>query len=157
AIATIDLDGDTTKGTAKYVSDLRGAVSALARDDCPWSLWISLSKKSPTKKSEAAAIPVQAAASRYDRHTGFHADIRGHIEGIFGIVGKALPRFQAITTERGLIDYNDMDQLALRALDFPVVAERLEDELALLLVDEFQDPNPTQLGLFMKLARLARE
>ena len=157
AIATIDLDADTTKGTAKYVGELRGAVAELARDDCPWSLWISLSKKSPTKKSEAAAIPVQAAASRYDRHAGFHADVRGYVEGVFGIAGEALARFQAIKTERGLIDYNDMEQLALRALDEPAVAERLEDELELLLVDEFQDTNPMQLGLFMKLARFARE
>ena len=157
AIATVNLNTDTTKGTANYVSDLRGAVAEFARDDCPWSLWISLSKKSPTKKSEAAAIPVQAAASRYDRHSGFHADIRAYVKGVFGIAGEALARFQAIKTERGLIDYADMEQLTLRALDDPTIAERLKDELELLLVDEFQDTNPMQLGLFMKLARFARE
>lgn len=157
AVATIDLEVDTTKGSASYVRDLRAAVAELGRDDCPWSLWISLSKKSPTKKSESAAIPVQTAASRYDRHSGLHADVRGYVEGVFAIAGEALARFQDIKTERGLIDYNDMEQLALRAVDEPAVAERLEDELELLLVDEFQDTNPMQLGLFMKLARFARE
>ena len=76
---------------------------------------------------------------------------------MFAIAGEALSRFQAIKTERGLIDYEDMEQLALRALDEPAVAERLDDELELLLVDEFQDTNPMQLALFMKLARFARE
>ena len=157
AIASIDLVSDTTKGTAEYVGTLRGAVATLRHDECPWTLWIGLSKKSPTKKSQAAAIPVQAAASCYDRHAGFHADIRDYVEGVFAIAGEALARFQTIKTERGLIDYEDMEQLALRALDEPAVTERLDDELELLLVDEFQDTNPMQLALFMKLARFARE
>ncbi len=157
AIATIDLEVDTTKGSGKYVAELRTALPDLAREDCSWARWISLSKKKPTKKSEAAAMPVQAAAARYDCHAGFHTDIRGYIEGVFSIAGASLARFQAIKTERGLIDYNDMEQLALRAFDEPAVAERLGDELELLLVDEFQDTNPMQLGLFMKLARFARE
>lgn len=157
AIENIDLNADTTKVTARYVSDLRSAAAELESDDCRWPLWVSLRKKSPSVRNAAAAIPVQAAASRYDRHEEFHADIRGYIEGIFRIAGDALARFQAIKTERGLIDYNDMEQLALRALDEPSVVERLEDELELLLVDEFQDTNPMQLGLFMKLARFARK
>ena len=157
ALASIDLESDTTKGTATYVGALRDAVAVLGRDECPWTLWIGLSKKAPTRKSEAAAVPVQVAASCYDRHAGFHADIRAYVEGVFAIAGEALARFQAIKTERGLIDYEDMEQLALCALDEPGVAERLGDELELLLVDEFQDTNPMQLALFMKLARFARD
>ena len=156
AIANIDLQADTTIGTARYVDELQSTGSALGRDNCPWRLWISLSKKSPTKKSQAAAIPVRAAASRYDRHPGFHADVCSYVEGVFGIAGETLDRFQAVKSERGLIDYSDMEQLALHALDDPAVAERLHDELELLLVDEFQDTNPLQLGLFMKLASFAR-
>ena len=76
---------------------------------------------------------------------------------MFAIAGEAVARFQSIKTERGLIDYEDMEQPALRALDVPAVAERLDDELELLLVDEFQDTNPMQLALFMKLARFARK
>ena len=157
AISSMDLESDTTKGTAGYVDALRDAVAMLRNVECPWTLWIGLSKKSPTKKSQAAAIPVQAAASCYDRHAGFHEDIRDYVEGVFAIAGEALARFQAIKTERGLIDYEDMELLALRALDDPAVAERLDDELELLLVDEFQDTNPMQLALFMKLASFARE
>ena len=157
ARASIDLESDTTKGTATYVDALSDAAAMIGRDECPWTLWIGLSKKAPTRKSEAAAVPVQAAASCYDRHAGFQADIRHYVEGVFAIAGEALARFQAIKTERGLIDYEDMEQLALRALNEPAVAERLDDELELLLVDEFQDTNPMQLALFMKLARFARE
>ena len=157
AIANIDLASDATKTTREYVSQLRRAAAGLRHDNCCWTLWISLSKWSPGKRSEAAAIPVRAAAASYDGHAGFHADIRGYIEDVFAIAGEALSRFQRLKTERGLVDYDDMEQLALQALDDPTVAERLSKEVDLLLVDEFQDTNPMQLALFMKIAQLARE
>ena len=157
AIASIDLVTDTTKGTRGYVAKLRSAAAELRRDDCKWTLWISLSKASPTKRSEDAAIPVRAAAACYDRLVDFHADIRGYIEGVFAIAGETLDRFQELKTARGLVDYPDMEQLMLRALDEPAVAERLSEEVRLLLVDEFQDTNPMQLALFMKFARFAGE
>ena len=157
AIADIDLAADSTAKTRKYVEQLRGAAAEIPREDCRWTLWISLSKGSPAKKSEGLALTVRAAASSYDSHSGFHADIRGYIEGVFTIAGETLSRFQRLKTERGLVDYEDMEQLALSALDEPAVAERLHEEVELLLVDEFQDTNPMQLALFMKLARFARE
>ena len=101
--------------------------------------------------------PVRAAAACYDRHADFHDDIRGYIEGVFAIAGETLDRFQELKTARGLVDYPDMEQLMLRALDEPAVAERLSEEVRLLLVDEFQDTNPMQLALFMKFARFAGE
>ena len=157
AIASIDLITDTTKGTQGYVTRLRSAAAELRRDDCQWTHWISLSKAGPTKRSEDAAIPVRAAAACYDRNVDFHDDIRGCIEGVFAIAGETLDRFQELKTARGLVDYPDMEQLMLRALDEPAVAERLSEEVRLLLVDEFQDTNPMQLALFMKFARFADE
>ncbi len=157
AIENIDLASDITKGTGAYVARLRSAAAELRRDDCKWTLWISLSKAGPTRRSEKAAIPVRVAAACYDRHKGFHADIRGYIEGVFAIAGETLARFQELKTARGLVDYPDMEQLTLRALDDPVVAKRLSEEVQLLLVDEFQDTNPMQLALFMKFTRFASE
>ena len=156
-IANIDLASDSTKTTRDYVGKLRSAAAELRRDNCRWTLWISLGKWSPAKRSDGRAMPVRAAASYYDRHLGFHADIREYIEGVFAIAGESLACFQNLKTERGLVDYDDLEQLALRALDEPAVVERLSDEVELLLVDEFQDTNPMQLALFMKIARLARE
>ena len=156
-IADIDLVTDITKKSRDYVGNLRSAEAELRRDDFKWTLWISLSKWAPAKRSENAAIPVRVAAASYDRHIDFHADIRGYIEDVFVIAGETLDRFQELKTARGLVDYPDMEQLMLRALDEPAVAERLSDEVRLLLVDEFQDTNPMQLALFMKFARFAGE
>ena len=157
AVEDIDFVFDTTKKTRNYVAMLRTAASELRRDNCRWTLWISLAKESPAKKSEVAAVPVRAAAALYDRHADFQADARRYIEGVFAIAGETLARFQDLKTARGLVDYPDMEQLVLHALDEPAVAERLREDLELLLVDEFQDTNPMQLALFMKIARFASE
>jgi len=46
--------------------------------------------------------------------------------------------------------------MMLEALELPDVSAALEDELDLILVDEFQDTSPIQLALFLKLANLAK-
>jgi superfamily I DNA/RNA helicase len=49
-----------------------------------------------------------------------------------------------------------MEVLVKRLLDDPMVQSVLSDELDLLMVDEFQDTNPMQLEIFLKLSRFAR-
>jgi ATP-dependent exoDNAse (exonuclease V) beta subunit len=155
AAAAIDLASDTTKGTAKYVEYLRAANYQLRRADCPWSVWIKLGAEKATKASDAVAARVRDAAQRYAINRNFHDDIRAYIERTYGIAAATLERFGDIKTQRGLIDFTDMEQRMLDALESPAVQERLDDELQLLLVDEFQDTNPMQLALFVKLARFA--
>ena len=55
AVADINLAVDSTKVTRNYVEDLRSAEAELQRDNCRWTIWISLSKKSPGKKSQGPA------------------------------------------------------------------------------------------------------
>ncbi len=155
ARAAIDVSFDTTKGTSDYLDALNNARHLLRQQDCAWSLWLTLSKKKAAKKSDPHAAGVRAAALSYAVHPDYQRDIREYIERVYAIAAATLGRFQHLKTERGLIDFTDMERLALRALDNSSIAERLEDELELLLVDEFQDTNPMQLALFVKLARLA--
>jgi ATP-dependent helicase/nuclease subunit A len=157
ALDEIDLEQDTTSGTREYYDWLKGAIYQLRRPPAPWSLWISASKKAARKRSEPIAAQVRAAAAAFDRHPELHADLGAYIEQCYAVAARALARFQAIKTERGLIDFTDMEQKLLAALDEPTVRERLRGELELLLVDEFQDTNPMQLAIFMKLAALARK
>ncbi len=155
ALHAIDVGADPTKKTASYVKELRHAIYRLRRPPVPWSVWIALSKGAAAKKSEPLAAKVRAAAARFETHPRFHADIRDYVTGVFEIAGEALAAFRAIKTERGLIDFTDMEQLSLHALEVPAVCARLDEELELLLVDEFQDTNPMQLAIFVGLAQLA--
>ncbi len=155
ARAEVDTDTDTTKKTREFLESLALGAHQLGREDWTWPKWIALCMVEAAKKSEPLAAAVRGAAARYELAPEFHAEMRAYIEGVFDIAGQALARFQTLKTERGLIDFLDMEQLTLRALDEPPVRERLGDELELLLVDEFQDTNPMQLALFVKLAGLA--
>lgn len=155
ALSGIDLDRDRTKTTRDYLARLHAAAPRLGRHDCPWSVWMSLSKEKPARASQAVAEPVWTAASRYDAHPLFQEDLRSYTEGAFEIAGRALDRFAELKRRAALIDFGDMEQLMLRALSDRRVTDRLRDELEVLLVDEFQDTNPMQLALFVKLAGLA--
>ena len=155
ALAGIDLDHDGTKTTRDYLARLHAAAPRLGRPDCPWSVWMSLSKEKPAKASQTVAESVWTAASRYDAHPLFQEDLRSYTEGAFEIAGRALDRFAELKRRAALIDFGDMEQLMLRALSDRRVTDRLRDELEVLLVDEFQDTNPMQLALFVRLAGLA--
>ena len=155
ALAGIDLETDRTQKTRRYVGEVRDFAALLEGRDCPWSTWISLSRRAPAKASEPFAAAVCAAGLAYAANPDLHEDLRTAIEGVFGIAARAIGRFQALKREAGVIDFGDMEALLLEALEDRSVTGRLGEELDLLLVDEFQDTNPMQLALFVKLARLA--
>ena len=147
---------DGTKATSRYKGMLADAEAKLAHPDCPWQVWMRLAGAEPAKKSAAHAEPVQALAAAFERHPGLHRDLRGFLSGMFRIAADSLARFAQLKRDHGLLDFADLEQQALHALDVDAVRQRLASELDLLLVDEFQDTNPMQLALFLKLARLAK-
>ncbi|MYJ74515.1 MAG: AAA family ATPase, partial [Gammaproteobacteria bacterium] len=150
-----ELPQGSYKGIDKYRALLEDQEADLNEPDCPWSVWMRLAGTSSLKSIVDEVGRVQSAAARYASHPGFHQDLRGYTQGLFEIAADTLERFQAAKRERGLIDFNDMEQLMLQALDEEAVRTRLAGEIELLLVDEFQDTDPMQLALFLKFAALA--
>ena len=55
---------------------------------------------------------------------------------------------------QGLLDFTDLEFLALKLLDKDEILSDLKNRLSLTLVDEFQDTSPIQLSLFLKLAQV---
>lgn len=87
-----------------------------------------------------------------------HGDrICEYIDIIFGLASQWIDEFKEYKRRNKLIDFNDMELLFLRLLDNPVVQEDIRSNFKLVLVDEFQDSNPTQLRIFDKLSELAGE
>jgi len=148
-----------SKVTTEYRDEVLATLHALRRRRCTWRRWAVLATMAAGKRDggEVFAAAVRAAARDYAAHKHLHRDVRDYLREVFAIAAAALADFQSVKRERRLIDFTDMEQLTLRALDVPAVAERLAEEVELLLVDEFQDTNPMQLALFMKLAGFARE
>ena len=142
-------------GTRKYRAILAEASPLIGRADCPWHAWMRLAGETGIQAIGEHVRYIQEVAALYASHPAFHRDLQGFTQGVFDIAADTLTRFQELKRERGLIDFNDMEQFVLDALDYEAVRERLAGELQLLLVDEFQDTNPMQLALFLKLASLA--
>lgn len=154
--AAAAMPGDGTKATEAYRQKLIEAKTLLARDDCPWRIWMRLAGEEAAKRSRLHSDRVRAAATRYQGHPAFQRDLRDFLRGVYEIAGGTMARFRTLKRERGLVDYADLEQFVLHALDRPAVRERLQGEVDLLLVDEFQDTNPMQLALFLKIAALAK-
>jgi len=151
----IEMPKDGTKKTEAYRALLAESQASLQRDNCPWQVWIRLATNEGAKKSSAHWAPVAQTAVLYERHPKFQEALRAFTHGVFETAADCMRRFTQLKTDHGLIDFADMEQLALHALDDETVRTRLADEVELLLVDEFQDTNPMQLALFLKLAALA--
>lgn len=87
----------------------------------------------------------------------FKSSILKYNELIFGIAGRSLKMYRKFKQEEGLVDYTDMEVYFLRLLDEEIVQNDVTESIKLVMVDEFQDSNPIQLNIFMKLSQLVRQ
>jgi ATP-dependent exoDNAse (exonuclease V) beta subunit len=151
-------NGDGSVGTQNYCRFIEQCRRDLTNGHLPWSGWVKLAKEKPTKKSEDVAAAVIEAASRYEVHPQLHSDLRDYIALVFQVAIRSLAEYQNLKSERGLMDFTDLEQQTLALLkNHPEVVATLTAELDVVVVDEFQDTSPLQLALFLKLAQCANE
>jgi len=75
---------------------------------------------------------------------------------LFDFAARALQRYQERKEERGLLDFVDLERRTLALLEQLEVTNVIREEFDLLVVDEFQDTNPIQLALFIRLAEVVK-
>ncbi len=133
------------------------ALGQLERGQAPaWTLWRGLSRLSISKDlPEDAADDVRDAAEAHLAHPGFAADLERAVRFAFDVAARAMEAYQASKRERGQLDFADQEAYALTLLRMPDVADRLREDLDLVMVDEFQDTSPLQLAIFLQLAQIA--
>lgn len=147
---------DTTKKSADVLASYERARERLgARRSLPWSDWVELSHLSAASKTDAVCADVRRAAGVLLGHPAFREDNELAIRLCFDLARRALAAYQRFKSARRAIDFIDQEKLALALLDRADVQEILADEVALVLVDEFQDSSPIELALFLSLARIA--
>ena len=148
---------DGTIKTKKAIDELLFFQSSLRiHGGLSWNQWAKLSKLKPAKKSEQEIMNLTAFAERHHRNRQLHEEIRAFISLMFELAADALREYEQFKKMRGLIDYNDMETLVYELLNDQGVASTLQEELDLLMVDEFQDTSPIQLAIFLKLSRFAK-
>ncbi|WP_019531411.1 UvrD-helicase domain-containing protein [Dasania marina] len=157
SVGEIDTSIDSTKATAGFIDQARGMNMQLSGDNWAWVDWLRLAKAGVGAKSRACVEELIDYASRFEVSLEYQNDVRNYLEQLFAVAADAMADFQAMKTRMGLIDFVDQERELLRALELPHVCAVLEDELDLLMVDEFQDTSPIQLALFLKLSQLATQ
>ncbi len=156
AIARIEANGDETKKTGDALKEWKDARRRLTIEgNLPWRDWVKTGKSDVAVKSRDDAAPLLEMIREHEANAAFQNDIRDYIFHIFDAAIEALQEYEQYKKRRGLIDYTDMETIILRLLDKPEVRDILSEELDLLMVDEFQDTNPIQLEIFLKLSRMA--
>ncbi len=145
---------DTTKVTATAFEAAKRAYYLANDRRLTWSDWHGLSTLKSAVKSQTLFDPIVESARAFLCHPKLRDDVSSGITLVHTIAAHALLEFAKKKRRLGVVDYKDMEQRTLHLLDNPVVQERLKGELQLLLVDEFQDTNPVQLAIFLKLSKL---
>lgn len=148
----------TAKSITKPTKGLLTAISAvediLRQRQLNWQNWVKVSKLKPTKQGESILAEAMDMGRQVLRCESFQKELKEYIELLMLTAQKVLDNFANIKATRGLIDFVDQEQLALQALQNPVVQIRLREQIKYLIVDEFQDTSPLQLALFSKLSEL---
>lgn len=144
------------KGTQTALNTLEDALHQLRTTQLPWSKWCKLAKVKPTRDAVHLVADVQRVAAHYEAHPRFHAQVRDMCTLAFEAARIGLTAYARWKADRGLMDYVDMIDHALSALDTQEVERELAERLQLLVVDEFQDTSPVQLALFIRLHGLCK-
>ncbi len=145
------------KNTNDYLLLVKTLRGKLRVADFAWSDWVKLAASQPEKALIPVALEIGKIAGRYAEHVDLHQDLREYLRMQFLFCEKALQAYADKKREMGVCDFIDQEQLLLKTLDHEGVGASLEEELDLLMVDEFQDTSPIQLALFLKLSKFARE
>lgn len=87
----------------------------------------------------------------------FKEKVTEYTQLIFSLAARSISKYIIYKTEKGLIDFTDMEVNFLRLLEIEEVKEDVRQSMKMVMVDEFQDSNPIQLAIFMKLSKLVQQ
>ena len=94
-----------------------------------------------------------------DSSEGLLADMRAvypAIRGLFALVNDFEAAYTAEKTRRGLLDFADLEHLAVGLLSDPTVAGQYAARYDEIMVDEYQDTNAVQNAIFSAISREGR-
>ncbi len=154
ALAEVSVDSATGESTRQLAAD------ALARLSSPrpvsWDLLDRLSTLDGAAAQRDACVRVRRIACSYVADPDFGADIRAATHHVVGAASRALDAYAAMKRARAVVDFTDLEERFVSALELPTGAAMVGSELDLFVVDELQDSSPLQVELFVRLASLAR-
>lgn len=155
ALAQIEaLTTDTTNDTTKAKRTLRRITSS---NGALWASYIEAMAIKAGKKSGAHGLldPLRLHAGDVRRNPQLHKNLKEFAQLLAEETLSLEAEYDAYKTERGLVDFTDLETLLLTLLEDESLNSKLSMDYDLVLVDEFQDTNPLQLAIFQRLRTIA--
>lgn len=94
---------------------------------------------------------LRAFAARVLQHPELHDDLRRYAALLAAQTAALRDAYERRKEEHGLLDFADLEARLLDLLEREDVAADLRAGFSLVVVDEFQDTNPMQLAIFVRL------
>ncbi len=123
----------------------------------PWLYWVKLTKLTPGKDARDAFAPLIETARSFLSNGELRSDYKHFINLVYDLAQKSSLKFAEKKKALGVLDYGDLEEKTLKLLENKKVQADLSSELDVLFVDEFQDTNPMQLAIFLKLTSLCKK
>lgn len=122
-----------------------------------WGSYLEAQKITAGKRSGADTMldPLRNHAAGVCLNPRLLEDVREFSRLLSDETNRLDMEYTRYKSERGLVDFTDMEILLLRLLEDEPLAARLGEDFDLVLVDEFQDTNPLQLAIFQRLRRIS--
>lgn len=150
------LEGDfDAEETVKQINSLQYARFTAKKDDkadyeqikdLVTSLRDRMKKKLGGLSAEFFSIPVEEALARMN-------ETQAPAEYLCGLVKDFHRRFTEKKREKSLVDFNDIEHLALEILDHEEAAAAYRNHFRVIFVDEYQDSSILQETLIQKISR----
>ena len=83
----------------------------------------------------------------------FAAKLAGPVSRLIKLTQRFGERYKELKNEEGLLDYADMEQLTLKALKNPGIAEEYRNRFKYVFIDEYQDINPAQEAILAAVSK----
>lgn len=155
ALRNIEACGDVTKVTETATTKL----GQLGSNQIPyWGRFLDAQRIKAGKRLGADAMldPLRVYSSGVRRAPGLHEDVHRMAQFLAQATISVEGDYGRYKTERGLVDFTDLEILFLQLLENAELREHLSGDYELVLVDEFQDTNPLQLAIFERLREISQ-
>lgn len=152
ALARLVSIPNPTKMTLKAITDLRRYLRLCRRQgQIRWADWQAIAKLEVQANARDVVVEVTRIAGDLPSHPAFQKDMIGLIDAVFACAADAMDAYEQFKMEHGLMDFTDQETRVLQlARKNEMFRESMRLRLRRMMVDEFQDTNPTQLALFLE-------
>ena len=155
------LDGDLTqlggallqkslRGYAKQLSSCEFATFSMRGAEKSYSKYVK-NPRDDMKKEVQKHIAL--SGKPMGRQAKLLAGIKPLLDMLYSFTGDFIALYSEKKEQAGIIDYADMEHIALGLLRLPAVAKEYRDRFSFVFIDEYQDCSPLQNALFSALAR----